>query len=226
MLPCSIEQEAAVWEWFTTGPKGCGCITQRRANRPSFTGPTPYPTKQRPLPWGGRNRQYGNSPTREQFEDKSENEAASCYLDRRRERGRATDQKSRGILEKKTERRISITDPTPTQEDVGFTNAASTQVTELGMVVRKCEACGSNLRDPPVPEPQTATAQPGNPEENQGKKVTRCVLPPQSDGIPQLEQPSSVRPKVAGVTFGEVLILGEDTGAGGGWGRRPKVLGS
>ncbi|KAK6310502.1 hypothetical protein J4Q44_G00185570 [Coregonus suidteri] len=193
---------------------------------PPSPGPLLIPQRKDPFP-GGRNCRYGNSPTRVRFEDESEKEVESRYLDRVRERGRATGQKSKGILEKKTVRSISITGPTPTLEDVSFTNAASTQMTAAVVVVRKCEACGSILRDPPVPEPETAMAQPGNVEENQGKKVPRWVPPAQSDGIPQLDQPSSVRPKVAAVTFGEVLILGEDTegGAGGGEGEKASGFG-
>uniref|UniRef100_A0AAZ3QYQ4 PDZ domain-containing protein n=1 Tax=Oncorhynchus tshawytscha TaxID=74940 RepID=A0AAZ3QYQ4_ONCTS len=190
---------------------------------PPSSGPLLVP-QSRDLSPGGHNRRYGNSPTRVRFEDESEKEAESRYLDRVRERGRATGQKSKGTLEKKAESSISITGLTPRLEDVGFTNAASTQVTEVVVVLRKCEACGSILRDPPVPEPET---QSGNAEENQGRKVSRYGPPAQSDGIPQPDQPSSIHPKAAGVTFGEVLILGEDKegGAGGGVGERSSGFG-
>ncbi|CAB1317686.1 unnamed protein product, partial [Coregonus sp. 'balchen'] len=183
---------------------------------PPSSGPLLLP-QSKDLSPGGRNRRYGNSPTRVRFEDESEKEVESRYLDRVRERVRATGQKSKGTLEKKAESSISITVP----------NAASTQVMEVVVVVRKCEACGSILRDPPVPEPETAPPQPGNAEENQGRKVPRWVPPAQSDGISQPDQPSSVHPKAAGVTFGEVLILGEDTegGAGGGVGERASGFG-
>ncbi|XP_064847930.1 uncharacterized protein si:ch211-13f8.1 [Oncorhynchus masou masou] len=190
---------------------------------PPSSGPLLVP-QSRDLSPGGHNRRYGNSPTRVRFEDESEKEAESRYLDRVRERGRATGQKSKGTLEKKAESSISITGLTPRLEDVGFTNAKSTQVTEVVVVLRKCEACGSILRDPPVPEPET---QSGNVEENQGRKVSRYGPPAQSDGIPQPDQPSSIHPKAAGVTFGEVLILGEDKegGAGGGVGERSSGFG-
>nr|XP_029479858.1 uncharacterized protein LOC115103212 [Oncorhynchus nerka] len=190
---------------------------------PPSSGPLLVP-QSRDLSPGGHNRRYGNSPTRVRFEDESEKEAESRYLDRVRERGRATGQKSKGTLEKKAESSISITGLTPRLEDVGFTNAKSTQVTEVVVVLRKCEACGSILRDPPVPEPET---QSGNAEENQGRKVSRYGPPAQSDGIPQPDQPSSIHPKAAGVTFGEVLILGEDKegGAGGGVGERSSGFG-
>uniref|UniRef100_A0A4W5LBH5 Si:ch211-13f8.1 n=1 Tax=Hucho hucho TaxID=62062 RepID=A0A4W5LBH5_9TELE len=193
---------------------------------PPSSGPLLVP-QSRDLSPGGHNRRYGNSPTRVRFEDESEKEAESRYLDRMRERGRAKGQKSKGTLEKKAESSISITGLTPRLEDVGFTNAASTQVTEVLVVLRKCEACGSILRDPPVPEPETAPPQSCNAEENQGRKVSRWGPPAQSDGIPQPDQPSSIHPKAAGVTFGEVLILGEDKegGAGGGVGERSSGFG-
>ncbi|XP_055738949.1 uncharacterized protein si:ch211-13f8.1 isoform X1 [Salvelinus fontinalis] len=193
---------------------------------PPSSGPLLVP-QCRDLSPGGHNRRYGNSPTRVRFEDESEKEAESRYLDRVRERGRATGQKSKGTLEKKAESSISITGLTPRLEDVGFTNAASTQVTEVVVVLRKCEACGSILRDPPVPEPETAPPQSGNAEENQSRKVSNWGPPAQSDGIPQPDQPSSIHPKAAGVTFGEVLILGEDTegGAGGGVGEKSSGFG-
>ncbi|KAL0966616.1 hypothetical protein UPYG_G00297480 [Umbra pygmaea] len=179
----------------------------------------------------GRNRLYGNSPTRVRFEDESEKEAESRYLNRVKERGRAVAQKakekSKSTMEKKMEPTISITGPTPTLEEVGFSSAVSPQPAELVAGVRKCEACGSILRDPPGVEPKTATLQPGNTEDSQGKKVPRWVPPGQSDEAPQPDQPRSVRPKAAGVTFGGVLILGEDRedGAEAGLGDRTSGFG-
>ncbi|XP_012987947.2 uncharacterized protein si:ch211-13f8.1 isoform X2 [Esox lucius] len=175
------------------------------------SGPLLVPPNRGPSPVG-RTRLYANSPTRVWFEDESEKEVESRYLNRVKERGRATahkaKEKSRGMQGKNSDPTISIAGLAPPLEDAGFTSAASTQTAEVG--VRKCEACGSILRDPPVPKPETAQSQPGDVDESQGKKVPRWVPPGHSDGISEPDQPSIIRPKAAGVTFGGVLILGED----------------
>ncbi|KAJ8011332.1 hypothetical protein DPEC_G00057040 [Dallia pectoralis] len=162
---------------------------------PLYRGPTPV----------GRGRRYANSPTRVRFEDESEKEVESRYL------SRATLQKnkekSRCMQGKKTDPTISVTGPAPPPKDAGFTTAASTQTPEPGSGLRKCEACGSILRDPTGLKPETAY--PGDMDENQGKKVPRWVPPGQSDGVSEPELLSVARPKAAGVTFGGVLILGE-----------------
>ncbi|XP_062259563.1 platelet binding protein GspB [Platichthys flesus] len=178
--------------------------------------PTPRDTS--PGEQGCRSRRYGCSPTRVRFEDESEKEAESRYLDRVRQRGRTgvpkskskesnTDSSSSGSEKSRSNRSVSMP-PLQTREDVNISSETTTVIKEIIVLVKKCEACGSVVREPqPVLSPSdpqnTEPEQLDNPEEPRGKPVPRCVPPDKPE--------ASTRPKAPlTVTFAGAFILGEN----------------
>lgn len=176
-----------------------------------------------PSDQGCRSRRYGCSPTRVRFEDESEKEAESRYLDRVRQRGRPgmkskskesnTDSSSSGS-ERSKSKSVS-TPPTQKQEDVAVSGETTTVIKEIIVLVKKCESCGSVVREPQLTssmsdlqniEPQQA----GNAEDTRGKAVPRWVPP----NKPEM----STRPKAPlTVTFAGAYVLGENKESSTGW---------
>lgn len=191
------------------------------------SGPLLVPTQRdtSPSDQAGRPRRYGCSPTRVRFEDESKKEAESRYLDRVRQRGRPgtpkskakegnADSSSSGSERSRDHRSVSMP-PSQTQEDLVKSKDATTVVKEIIVLVKKCEACGSVVRetqpvsspsDPHNSEPQ----QSANSDDSQGK-LAPCRAP--------LNKPEpSTRPKAPlTVTFAGAYVLGEDKESGSGW---------
>lgn len=178
-----------------------------------------------PCDQGGRTRRYGCSPTRVRFEDESEKEAESRYLDRVRQRGRPgmpkskskesnTDSSSTGSERSRSHRSVSMP-PSQKQDDVGIGGEATTVIKEIIVLVKKCEACGSVVREPqPASSPsdlQNAEPQnPGNTEDQRGKAVPHWVPPNKPE--------TSARPKAPlTVTFAGAYVLGENKESSTGW---------
>uniref|UniRef100_A0A672IZ47 PDZ domain-containing protein n=1 Tax=Salarias fasciatus TaxID=181472 RepID=A0A672IZ47_SALFA len=174
---------------------------------------------------GSRSRRYGCSPTRVRFEDESEKEAESRYLDRVRQRGRPgtpkskskdsnTDSSSSGSERGRSQRSVSVP-PSQRPEEAGGAGEAATVVKEIIVLVKKCEACGSVVREPqpvlPAPDPGTSEPQqPGNPEDARGKGASRPTPPSKSE--------PSTRPKAPlTVTFAGAYVLGENKEISTGW---------
>lgn len=171
----------------------------------------------------GRSRRYGCSPTRVRFEDESEKEAESRYLDRVKHRGRPgvpksknkdsnTDSSSSGSDRSRSHRSVSMP-ALQKQEDVSVSGKTTTVIREIVVLVKKCEACGSVVR-----EPQTTSSDPqnfepqltGNPEDPRGKTVP-CWVPPNKPEV-------VTRPKAPlTVTFAGAFVLGENKEGSTGW---------
>ncbi|XP_023261257.1 uncharacterized protein LOC111654460 isoform X1 [Seriola lalandi dorsalis] len=186
--------------------------------------PTPRDTS--PCDQGGRSRRYGCSPTRVRFEDESEKEAESRYLDRVRQRGRPgvpksksnsnsnsnTDSSSSGSERSRSHRSVSTP---PSQKQEAVSGETTTVIKEIIVLVKKCEACGSVVREPQLVLSQsdaqnTEPQQPGNPEDPRGKLVPRWV-PPNKPEV-------STRPKAPlTVTFAGAYVLGENKESSTGW---------
>nr|XP_061784042.1 uncharacterized protein LOC133575373 [Nerophis lumbriciformis] len=161
----------------------------------------------------GRSRRYGCSPTRVRFEDESEKEAESRYLDRVKQRGRPksktrnsnTDSSSSGSERSRSHRSVSM--PPLQKQDMGVSVDTTTVIKEIIVLVKKCEACGSVMREPqPVsslPDPQTTESQhTGYLEDTKGKTVP-CWVPPSKPEV-------IARPKAPlTVTFAGAFVLGE-----------------
>nr|XP_057921642.1 uncharacterized protein LOC131124827 isoform X2 [Doryrhamphus excisus] len=172
----------------------------------------------------GRSRRYGCSPTRVRFEDESEKEAESRYLDRVRQRGRPgmpksknrdsnTDSSSSGSERSRNHRSVSML---PLQkQDMGVGVDSTTVVKEIIVLVKKCETCGSVVREPqPVsllPDPHLIESQQtGNLKDTRGKMVP-CWVPP-------TKPEASTRPKAPlTVTFAGAYVLGESKESSTGW---------
>ncbi|XP_059200473.1 uncharacterized protein si:ch211-13f8.1 [Centropristis striata] len=171
---------------------------------------------------GGRSRRYGCSPTRVRFEDESEKEAESRYLDRVRQRNRPgaskskskdsnTDSSSSGSERSRGHRSVSMP-PQQKKEVVDVSGEPTTVIKEIIVLVKKCEACGSVVR-----EPQSASspselknAEPQQPEDPREKAAPRCV----SQNKPE----ASTRPKAPlTVTFAGAYVLGENKESSSGW---------
>ncbi|XP_029971409.1 serine/arginine repetitive matrix protein 1 [Salarias fasciatus] len=191
------------------------------------TGPLLVPSQRDTSPGdqGSRSRRYGCSPTRVRFEDESEKEAESRYLDRVRQRGRPgtpkskskdsnTDSSSSGSERGRSQRSVSVP-PSQRPEEAGGAGEAATVVKEIIVLVKKCEACGSVVREPqpvlPAPDPGTSEPQqPGNPEDARGKGASRPTPPSKSE--------PSTRPKAPlTVTFAGAYVLGENKEISTGW---------
>ncbi|XP_013887204.1 uncharacterized protein si:ch211-13f8.1 isoform X2 [Austrofundulus limnaeus] len=179
----------------------------------------------------GRPRRYGCSPTRVRFEDESEKDAESRYLDRVRQRGRPgtpkskakesnTDSSSSGS-ERSRGHRDFATPPPQKQEELVKSAEATTVVKEIIVLVKKCEACGSVVREPqPVSSPSdpqnNEPQQSANPEDTRGK-TSPCRAPSNKP------EPST-RPKAPlTVTFAGAYVLGEDKESSSGW--KPSAFG-
>lgn len=168
-------------------------------------------------------RRYGCSPTRVRFEDESEKEAESRYLDRVRQRGRPgnpkskskesnTDSSSSSSERGRSHRSVSMP-PSQKPEDSGV-GEVMTVVKEIIVLVKKCEACGSVAREfQPVSSPSDQGAElqnPGNAEDPRGKAVPHWV--------PPNEPETATRPKAPlTVTFAGAYVLGENKESGTGW---------
>uniref|UniRef100_A0A8P4GSK4 Si:ch211-13f8.1 n=1 Tax=Dicentrarchus labrax TaxID=13489 RepID=A0A8P4GSK4_DICLA len=193
----------------------------------TVSGPLLVPTQRDTSPGeqGCRSRRYGCSPTRVRFEDESEKEAESRYLDRVRQRGRPgmpkskskesnTDSSSSGSERSRSHRSIS-TPPSQKQEDVVVISEPTTVIKEIIVLVKKCESCGSVVREPqPVSSPSdpqnTEPQHPGNPEDPRGKAVPQWVPPNKPE--------ASTRPKAPlTVTFAGAFVLGENKESSTGW---------
>lgn len=202
---------------------------QTKEDLPAQTssGPLLVPTQRDTSPNDqvGRTRRYGCSPTRVRFEDESEKEAESRYLDRVRQRGRPgtpkskskesnTDSSSSGSERNRNHRSVSMP-PSQKQEDGAAVGETATVIKEIIVLVKKCESCGSVVREPqPVsspPDPQNAEPQqPGNPEDPRGKVAPRWVPPNRPE--------ASTRPKAPlTVTFAGAYVLGENKEISSGW---------
>ncbi|XP_041659996.1 uncharacterized protein LOC121520554 [Cheilinus undulatus] len=175
---------------------------------------------------GVRSRRYGCSPTRVRFEDESEKEAESRYLDRMRQRGRPgtpksknkesnTDSSSSGSEKGRGQRNVSMP-PLQKPEEVGTSVEPTTVIKEIIVLVKKCEACGSVVREPQTVPSSLDSQRPelqlqGNPEDTRGGKA-----------VPHWMQPSkleaSTRPKAPlTVTFAGAYVLGESKESSTGW---------
>lgn len=193
----------------------------------TVSGPLLVPTQRDTSPGdqGGRSRRYGCSPTRVRFEDESEKEAESRYLDRVKQRGRPvvpkskskennTDSSSSGSERSRSHRTVPMPH-SQKQEHVGVSGEPKTVIKEIIVLVKKCEACGSVVREPqPVSSPsdpqKTEPQQPGNPEDPRGKPVPRWVPPNKPE--------ASTRPKAPlTVTFAGAYVLGENKESNTGW---------
>ncbi|KAM9791578.1 uncharacterized protein ACBT44_019658 isoform 2-T2 [Syngnathus typhle] len=157
-------------------------------------------------------RRYGCSPTRVRFEDESEREAESRYLDRVRQRGRPavpksknrdsnTDSSSSGSERSRSHRSVSV--PALQKQE--------TVIREIVVLVKKCQACGSVAREPqPVSSQIIELQQSANPEDARGRPVP-CWVPPSKAEV-------SGRPKAPlTVTFAGAFILGENKERSTGW---------
>lgn len=185
----------------------------------------PNQTDTSPGDQGNQFRRYGCSPTRVRFEDESEKEAESRYLDRVRQRGRPgnpkskskesnTDSSSSGSERGRSHRSVSMP-PSQKQEDVGISSGVTTVIKEIIVLVKKCESCGSVVREPqPVSSPselQNIDPQsPGILEDPRGKMVPHWV--------PLNKPEASTRPKTPlTVTFAGAYVLGENKESSMGW---------
>lgn len=159
------------------------------------------------------------------FEDESEKEAESRYLDRVRQRGRPGMPKSRSkesntdssssSSERSRSHRSASMPPSQVQEGVGTNAEPKTVIKEIIVLVKKCEACGSVVREP---QPGSLPSDPQNPEaqipvstdDSRGKAVPHWVHP----NKPEV----STRPKAPlTVTFAGAYILGETKESSTGW---------
>ncbi|MEQ2307885.1 hypothetical protein AMECASPLE_022671 [Ameca splendens] len=190
------------------------------------SGPLLVPTQRDTSPGeqAGRPKRYGCSPTRVRFEDESEKEAESRYLDRVRQRGRPgmpksrakesnTDSSSSGSEKSRGHRSISLPH-SQKQEDL-MTNDEKTVIKEIIVLVKKCEACGSVVREPqPVSarsdlqnnEPQQTSVS----EDPRAKSTPVCMSSNKTD--------ANTRPKAPlTVTFAGAYVLGENKESSTGW---------
>ncbi|XP_067330065.1 uncharacterized protein KIAA1614 [Channa argus] len=192
----------------------------------SVSGPLLVPAQRDTSPGdqGGRSRRYGCSPTRVRFEDESEKEAESRYLDRVKQRGRPgtpkskskemnTDSSSSGSERGKSHSSVPMP-PTQKPGGVGVSGETTTVIKEIIVLVTKCESCGSVVREPqPVlspSDPQNIELKQANPEDSQGKPAP-CWVPPN-------KSEASTRPKAPlTVTFAGAYVLGENKERSTGW---------
>lgn len=168
-------------------------------------------------------RRYGCSPTRVRFEDESEKEAESRYLDRVRQRGRPGNPKSKSkesnadSSSSSSERgrsHRSVSMPPPQKAEDGGVSEVTTVVKEIIVLVKKCEACGSVDRElQPVSSPSDQNTElqiPGNADDPRAKALPHWVPPNKPE--------TSTRPKAPlTVTFAGAYVLGENKESGTGW---------
>ncbi|XP_056276974.1 uncharacterized protein si:ch211-13f8.1 isoform X2 [Pseudoliparis swirei] len=167
---------------------------------------------------GGRSRRYGCSPTRVRFEDESEKEAESRYLDRVRQRSRTgtpkskskesnTDSSSSGSERSRNNRSVSLP-PSQKKEVVCVSGEPTTVIKEIIVLVKKCEACGSVVKEP---QPVSSPSEPKNPEPQQPEDPRGKASPRR---VPHNKPEVSTRPKV---TFAGAYVLGENKESNTGW---------
>ncbi|XP_077411925.1 uncharacterized protein LOC144042806 [Vanacampus margaritifer] len=168
-----------------------------------------------------RSRRYGCSPTRVRFEDESEREAESRYLDRVRQRGRPaapkaknrdsnTDSSSSGSERSRSHRSVSM--PPLQKQEMGANPETRTVIREIVVLVKKCEACGSVAREPQAVSSPTDSqmVESGNPKDTRGRPVPCWVTTAKSE--------VSTRPKAPlTVTFAGAFVLGEKKEGSTGW---------
>ncbi|XP_038145176.1 uncharacterized protein si:ch211-13f8.1 [Cyprinodon tularosa] len=203
-----------------------GVQTKEEPPSQASSGPLLVPTQRDTSPGeqAGRPKRYGCSPTRVRFEDESEKEAESRYLDRMRQRGRPgmpksrtkdnnTDSSSSGSEKSRSNRSISLP-PTQKQEDL-VTTDETTVIKEIIVLVKKCETCGSVVREP---QPVSSSSEVQNsepqqivvPEDPRGKSTPVCA--------PSNKPEVSTRPKAPlTVTFAGAYVLGENKESNSGW---------
>ncbi|XP_029309170.1 LOW QUALITY PROTEIN: uncharacterized protein LOC115022341 [Cottoperca gobio] len=170
----------------------------------------------------GRSRRYGCSPTRVRFEDESEKEAESRYLDRVRQRNRPgmpkskskesnTDSSSSGSERSRSHRSVSMP-PSQKKEVVGVSGEPTTVIKEIIVLVKKCEACGSVVREP---QPVSSPSDPKNTEPQQPENPREKAIP---RWVPHNKPEASTRPKAPlTVTFAGAFVLGENKESSTGW---------
>ncbi|XP_010776478.1 uncharacterized protein [Notothenia coriiceps] len=175
-----------------------------------------------PSDQGARSRRYGCSPTRVRFEDESEKEAESRYLDRVRQRSRSggpkskkklnnTDSSSNGTERNKSHRSVSMP-PLQKKEVAGFSGEPTTVIKEIIVLVKKCEACGSVVREP---QPMSSQSDPKNTEPPQPEDTREKAAP---RWVPHNKPEASTRPKASlTVTFAGAYVLGENKESSTGW---------
>ncbi|XP_049604229.1 uncharacterized protein KIAA1614 [Syngnathus scovelli] len=165
-------------------------------------------------------KRYGCSPTRVRFEDESEREAESRYLDRVRQRGRPAvpksknrdsnaDSSSSGSERSRSHRSVSA--PALQKQETLVGAESATVIREIVVLVKKCQACGSVMREPqPVSSQIIELQQSANPEDARGRPVP-CWVPPSKAEV-------SSRPKAPlTVTFAGAFVLGENKERSTGW---------
>nr|XP_020451469.1 uncharacterized protein KIAA1614 homolog isoform X2 [Monopterus albus] len=182
------------------------------------SGPLLIPTQRDASPGdqGGQSRRYGCSPTRVRFEDESDKEVESRYLDRVRQRGRPGVPKSSSSGTERSRRHRSVSmPPSQKQEDICVSGETTTVIKEIVVLVKKCEACGSIVREPqsiisPSDPQNNDPQQSGNSEDAQGKPVHRWE--------PPIKPEANICPKAPlTVTFAGAYVLGENEESNIGW---------
>ncbi|KAK5604241.1 hypothetical protein CRENBAI_020752 [Crenichthys baileyi] len=172
----------------------------------------------------GRPKRYGCSPTRVRFEDESEKEAESRYLDRVRQRCRPgmpksrakesnTDSSSSGSEKRRGHRSISLPH-SQKQEDL-MTNDEKTVIKEIIVLVKKCESCGSVVREPqPVSAPSdlqnNEPQQTSVSEDPRAKSTPVCMSSNKTDANTRPKAPLTVK-------FAGAYVLGENKERSTGW---------
>ncbi|KAM8850579.1 uncharacterized protein AB9W97_021701 isoform 2-T2 [Spinachia spinachia] len=169
-----------------------------------------------------RSRRYGCSPTRVRFEDESEKEAESRYLDRLRQRSRSgipkskskesnTDSSSSGSDRGRSSQSVSVP-PLQKKDGVGVSGEPTTVVKEIIVLVKKCEACGSVVKEP---QPVSSPPEPKNTEPQQSEEPREKAANP---SVPHNKPEASARPKAPlTVTFAGAYVLGESKESHMGW---------
>ncbi|XP_037643150.1 uncharacterized protein si:ch211-13f8.1 isoform X2 [Sebastes umbrosus] len=178
----------------------------------------PNQTDTSPGDQSGRSRRYGCSPTRVRFEDESEREAESRYLDRvQRSRSGVpkskskesnTDSSSSGSERSRSHRSVSSQ-----KKDVeGVSGEPTTVIKEIIVLVKKCESCGSVVREP---QPASSPPEPKNTEPQQPEDPREKASP---RWVPHNKPEASTRPKAPlTVTFAGAFVLGENKESSTGW---------
>ncbi|XP_040026386.2 uncharacterized protein LOC120815631 isoform X2 [Gasterosteus aculeatus] len=171
---------------------------------------------------GVRSRRYGCSPTRVRFEDESEKEAESRYLDRLRQRSRSatpkskskesnTDSSSSGSDRSRSSQSVAMP-PSQKKDGVGVSGEPTTVIKEIIVLVKKCEACGSVVKEP---QPVSSPSKPKNTEPQQSEDPREKAANP---SVPHNKPEASTRPKAPlTVTFAGAYVLGESKESHTGW---------
>lgn len=124
-------------------------------------------------------------------------------------KGSNTDSSSSGSEKGKSHRSVSMP-PSQKQEDVVVRGEPTTVIREIIVLVKKCEACGSVVREPQPASSSsdlqnTEPQHPGNPEDVR-------------DWVPPNKPEASTRPKAPlTVTFAGAFVLGKNKQSRTGW---------